>query len=487
MVIDNLKDPGLWRQSCYIAGRWCDAEDGATLTVVNPATGKDLGSVPRMGRSETRRAIEAANAAWPVWRGKTAHDRSALLSRWNDLLIKHQEDLALIMTAEQGKPFSEARGEIRYAASFIEWFAEEAKRIYGDIIPPHEISKRILVLKQPVGVCAAITPWNFPAAMITRKAAPALAAGCTMVVKPASATPYSALALAELADRAGIPPGVFNVVSGTAKEIGAELTDNRLVRKLTFTGSTATGKKLLAKSAVTLKKVTMELGGNAPFIVFDDADLEAAVDGAIASKYRNNGQTCVCTNRFLVQDQVYDQFAAKLAAKLVRMKVGNGMAKEADLGPLINNDAVKSVEKLIADATAKGARILMGGKRHELGGNFFEPTILTDATAEMLLANEEIFGPVAALFRFETEDEAIRLANATEFGLASYFYTRDLARAWRVGEALEYGIVGLNTGLISTAIAPFGGIKESGLGREGSKYGIDAYTEIKYLCMDTLS
>ena len=483
MVIDNLKNPGLWRQSCYIAGDWCDADDGATLTVVNPATGKELGSVPKLGRPETRRAIEAANAAWPDWREKTAQERAVLLRRWNDLLLEHQEDLALMMTAEQGKPFDEARGEIRYAASFIEWFSEEAKRIYGDTIPPHQKDKRIFVLKQPVGVCAAITPWNFPAAMITRKAAPALAAGCTMVVKPASATPFSALALAELAHRAGIPPGVFNVVSGTAKEIGNELTDNRLVRKLTFTGSTATGKKLLSASSATLKKVTMELGGNAPFIVFEDADLEAAVDGAIASKYRNNGQTCVCTNRFLVQDQVYDQFAAKLAKKLGKMKVGNGMSKDTDLGPMINNDAVKSVEKHIADATEKGARILLGGKRHDMGGNFFEPTILTDATTEMLLANEEIFGPVAALFRFETDDEAVLLANATEFGLASYFYTRDLARAWRVGEALEYGIVGLNTGLISTAIAPFGGVKESGLGREGSKYGIDAYLEIKYLCM----
>jgi succinate-semialdehyde dehydrogenase/glutarate-semialdehyde dehydrogenase len=487
MVIDNLKDSGLWRQSCYVAGDWCDADDGATLTVVNPATGKELGSVPKMGRPETRRAIEAANAAWPDWRQKTAQERSVLLRRWNDLLLEHQEDLALMMTAEQGKPFDEARGEIRYAASFIEWFAEEAKRIYGDIIPPHQNDKRILVLKQPVGVCAAITPWNFPAAMITRKAAPALAAGCTMVVKPASATPFSALALAELAHRAGIPPGVFNVVSGSAKDVGSELTENHLVRKITFTGSTATGKKILSASSATLKKVTMELGGNAPFIVFDDADLEAAVDGAIASKYRNNGQTCVCTNRFLVQDQVYDQFAAKLATKLSKMKVGNGMSKETDLGPLINNDAVKSVEKYIADATNKGARILLGGKCHDLGGNFFEPTILTDATAEMLLANEEIFGPVAALFRFETDDEAVRLANATEFGLASYFYTRDLARAWRVGEALEYGIVGLNTGLISTAIAPFGGIKESGLGREGSRYGIDAYLEIKYLCMGAAS
>ena len=483
MVIDNLKNPGLWRQSCYIAGDWCDADDGATLTVVNPATGKELGSVPKLGRPETRRAIEAANAAWPDWRKKTAQERAVLLRRWNNLLLEHQEDLALMMTAEQGKPFDEARGEIRYAASFIEWFAEEAKRIYGDTIPPHQKDKRILVLKQPVGVCAAITPWNFPAAMITRKAAPALAAGCTMVVKPASATPFSALALAELAHRAGIPPGVFNVVTGTAKEIGNELTDNRLVRKLTFTGSTATGKKILSASSATLKKVTMELGGNAPFIVFEDADLEAAVDGAIASKYRNNGQTCVCTNRFLVQDQVYDQFAAKLAKKLGKMKVGNGMSKDTDLGPMINNDAVKRVEKHIADATEKGARILLGGKRHDMGGNFFEPTILTDATTEMLLANEEIFGPVAALFRFETDDEAVRLANATEFGLASYFYTRDLARAWRVGEALEYGIVGLNTGLISTAIAPFGGVKESGLGREGSKYGIDAYLEIKYLCM----
>lgn len=486
MLLNKLQDSDLLRQACYIDGAWCGADDKATLKVFNPATGEVLGTVPEMGRTETSRAIEAANTAWKGWRDKTANDRSALMRRWNDLILENREDLALLMTAEQGKPLNEARGEISYAASFIEWFAEEGKRAYGDVIPTHQKDKRLIVLKQSVGVCAAITPWNFPAAMITRKAGPALAAGCTMVVKPASATPYSALALAELSNRAGIPPGVFNVVTGPSDPIGAELTSHPLVRKLTFTGSTETGKKLLAACSDTLKKVTMELGGNAPFIVFDDADLDAAVEGAIASKYRNNGQTCVCTNRFLIQDGIYDEFTRKLVEAVGKMKVGNGFADDTRLGPLINMDAVKTVEGHIDDALSKGAKVVTGGKRHALGGTFFEPTVLTEVNLGMSLASEEIFGPIAPLFRFKTEQEVIELANATEYGLASYFYTRDLSRCWRVSEALEYGIVGLNTGLISTAIAPFGGVKESGLGREGSKYGIDSYLEIKYLCIGEL-
>ncbi len=487
MTYTRLGDPALFRQQCYIAGEWRDADDGTDMEVHNPANGQLLGTVPKMGRQETRRAVAVAAEAWPAWRAKTAAERSGLLRAWHDLLLKNRDDLALLMTLEQGKPLNEARGEIAYAASFIAWFAEEGRRVYGDVIPPHQTDKRLFALKQPVGVCAAITPWNFPAAMITRKAGPALAAGCTMVVKPASATPFSALALAELADRAGIPPGVFNVVCGSAAEVGAELTENPLVRKLTFTGSTETGKKLLAECAGTLKKVTMELGGNAPFIVFADADPDAAVAGAIASKYRNNGQTCVCTNRFLVQDEIYQAFTDKLAEKLGEMQVGDGLAVGTELGPLINADALASVEDYITDAKAKGAKVRIGGRRHPLGGNFFEPTILTEATADMRLAEEEIFGPVAPLFRFGEEAEALQLANNTRFGLAAYFYTRDLARAWRVAEALEYGIVGLNTGLISTTVAPFGGIKESGLGREGSRYGIDAYLEIKYLCMGEIS
>lgn len=486
MLLNKLQNTDLLHQACYIDGAWCDADNNTTLKVFDPATGEVLGTVPAMGRTETCRAIEAANRAWEGWRNKTAQERSALLRRWNDLLLENREDLALLMTAEQGKPLSEARGEISYAASFIEWFAEEGKRAYGDVIPAHQKDKRLIVLKQPVGVCAAITPWNFPAAMITRKAGPALAAGCTMVVKPASATPYSALALAELSRRAGIPPGVFNVVTGPSGPIGVELSSHPLVRKLTFTGSTETGKKLLAACSDTLKKVTMELGGNAPFIVFDDADLDAAVEGAIASKYRNNGQTCVCTNRFLIQDGIYDEFTRKLVEAVGKMHVGNGFAEDTRLGPLINMDAVETVERHIADALSKGANVVTGGKRHALGGTFFEPTVLTGVNVEMSLACEEIFGPVAPLFRFKTEKEAIELANATQYGLASYFYTRDLSRGWRVGEALEYGIVGLNTGLISTTVAPFGGIKESGLGREGSKYGIDAYLEIKYLCIGEL-
>lgn len=483
MIQHKLIDTSLLRQKNYIDGNWIGADSGATLRVTNPATGGVLGTVPKMGYAETRRAIKAAAEAFPAWRDKTAEERAKLLRRWNELLLANQEDLALLMTAEQGKPFNEARGEIAYAASFIEWFAEEGRRVYGDVIPPHQADKRIVVLKQPVGVCAAITPWNFPAAMIARKAGPALAAGCTMVVKPASATPFSALALAELAHRAGIPKGVFNLVTGSSEEIGPELTDNPLVRKLSFTGSTQTGKQLIAACAGTLKNVSMELGGNAPFIVFDDADLNEAVGGALTSKFRNTGQTCVCSNRFLVQEGIYDAFAEKLAAKVTELKVGDGLVGETQLGPLINMQAVEKVELYIDDAVTKGAKLITGGKRHALGGSFFEPTVLTNVTQEMLVSQEEIFGPVAPLFRFKTEQDAIRLANATEYGLASYFYTRDLARAWRVGEALEYGIVGINTGLISTTVAPFGGIKQSGFGREGSKYGIEDYLELKYLCL----
>ncbi len=479
----SLKDPKLLRQQCYVDGRWVDADGGKTLAVTNPATGAVLGAVPNMGAAETRRAIEAANAAWPAWRAKTAKERSAILRKWSDLMLANQEDLAIIMTAEQGKPLVESRGEIVYAASFIEWFAEEARRVYGDTIPGHQADKRILVLKQPVGVCAAITPWNFPAAMIARKVGPALAVGCTMISKPASATPFSALALAELAERAGVPKGVFSVVTGSSSAIGGEMTSNPLVRKITFTGSTETGKLLIAQAAKTVKKVSMELGGNAPFIVFDDADLDAAADGAIASKYRNAGQTCVCANRIYVQDKVYDTFAGKLAERVAKFKIGNGLEPGVIIGPLIDAAAVEKVEEHVADALAKGAKLAMGGKRHALGGLFFEPTILTDVTPAMKLSKEETFGPVAPLFRFGTEEEAIRLANDTEFGLASYFYARDLGRVWRVAEGLESGIVGINTGLISTPEAPFGGVKASGLGREGSKYGIDEFLEIKYLCI----
>ena len=479
----NLKDPSLFRTQAYIDGRWVDADDGAVLTVRNPADGSVLGTVPKMGATETRRAIEAANAAWPAWRALTAGARARILRRWFDLIVENQEDLAVLMTSEQGKPLAEARGEVLYAASFIEWFAEEGKRIYGDVIPPHQADKRIVVTKEPIGVCGAITPWNFPSAMITRKAGPALAAGCPMVLKPASQTPYSALALAVLAERAGVPAGVFNVVTGSATAIGGELTANPIVRKLSFTGSTETGIKLMAQCAPTLKKLSLELGGNAPFIVFDDADLDAAVQGALASKYRNTGQTCVCANRLLVQDGVYERFAAKLAEAVSQFKVGPGLAEGTNQGPLIDENAVRKVEEHIADAVSKGARILTGGKRHPLGGTFFEPTILADVTPQMKVAREETFGPVAPLFRFHTEEEAIRMANDTEFGLAAYFYTESSSRVWRVGGALEYGIVGINTGLISTEVAPFGGMKASGMGREGSKYGIEEYVEIKYMCI----
>ena len=479
----GLKDTKLFRQQCYIDGAWADADSGKTVSVSNPATGEILGSIPNMGAEETRRAIGAANAAFPGWRAKTAKERSTILRKWFELMMLHQEDLAKLMTAEQGKPLSESRGEIAYAASFIEWFAEEGKRIYGDTIPQHQADKRIVVLKEPIGVCAAITPWNFPAAMITRKAGPALAAGCTMVVKPATATPYSALAMAELAERAGVPKGVLSVVTGSALAIGGEMTSNPIVRKLTFTGSTEIGKKLMEQCAATVKKTSMELGGNAPFIVFDDADLDAAVEGAIISKFRNNGQTCVCANRILVQDKVYDAFAEKLAAKVKTLKVGNGMDESVTTGPLIDAKAVAKVQEHISDAVAKGARVLAGGKPHALGGLFFEPTVLSGVNTGMKVTREETFGPVAPLFRFNTEAEAIQMANDTEFGLASYFYGRDIGRIWRVAEALEYGIVGINTGLISTEVAPFGGVKESGIGREGSKYGIEDFLVIKYMCI----
>ncbi len=479
----ELKDAKLFRQQCYIDGAWLDADDKSTIAVNNPADGAQLGTVPRMGVAETRRAIAAANAAFPAWRANTAKERSIVLRRWFELMMANQEDLARLMTAEQGKPLAESRGEIAYAASFIEWFAEEGKRIYGDTIPQHQADKRIVVLKEPIGVCVAITPWNFPAAMITRKAGPALAAGCTMVVKPASATPYSALAMAELAERAGVPRGVLSVVTGSAGAIGGEMSTNPLVRKLTFTGSTEIGKKLMAQCASTVKKTSMELGGNAPFIVFEDADLDAAAEGAIISKYRNNGQTCVCANRILVQDKVYDAFAAKLAEKVKALKVGDGRESGVTTGPLINADAVAKVEEHIADALAKGAKVLTGGKPHALGGLFFEPTVLTGVTPSMQVTREETFGPVAPLFRFKDDAEAIRLANDTEFGLAAYFYGRDIGRVWRVAEALEYGIVGINTGLISTEVAPFGGVKESGIGREGSKYGIEDFLVVKYLCL----
>jgi len=483
----KLQDPRLLKESGYIDGAWVGADGGESLPVHNPATNAKLGVIPNMGTTETRRAIAAAAAAMPAWATRTAKDRAVILRRWFDLMMANQDDLAILMTAEQGKPLAESKGEIAYAASFIEWFAEEGKRMYGDIIPGHQADKRIMVLRQPVGVVAAITPWNFPAAMITRKAGPALAAGCTMVLKPATQTPYSALALAELAERAGIPKGVFNVVTGSATAIGGEMTSNPTVRKLTFTGSTEIGKKLIVQCASTVKKLSLELGGNAPFIVFDDADLDAAVQGALASKYRNTGQTCVCANRLLVQAGVYEEFSKKLAEAVGKLRVGDGLAGPTDQGPLIDAKAVAKVEEHIADAIKKGAKVALGGKRHALGGTFFEPTILTEVTPQMMVAREETFGPLAPLFKFDTEAEAIAMANDTEFGLAAYLYTRDLARSWRVSEAIEYGIVGLNTGIISTEVAPFGGVKESGSGREGSKYGIMDYTELKYVCVGGVS
>jgi succinate-semialdehyde dehydrogenase/glutarate-semialdehyde dehydrogenase len=479
----QLKDPSLLKQQSYIGGEWRNADSGGTCDVRNPATGDKIGTVPKMGAAETRRAIEAAQAAMPAWARRTAKDRAGILRKWYELMLANVDDLAVIMTAEQGKPLAESKGEIAYAASFIEWFAEEGKRLYGDIIPGHQPDKRILVLRQPVGVVAAITPWNFPTAMITRKAGPALAAGCTFVCKPAIQTPYSAFAMAELGARAGIPAGVLNILTGSSTEIGGEMTSNPIVRKLTFTGSTAVGKKLMEQSSSTLKKLSLELGGNAPFVVFDDADLDAAVQGALASKYRNTGQTCVCANRLLVQSGVYEAFARKLVEAVSQLRVGDGLQGVTDQGPLIDDKALAKVEEHVADAVSKGAKVAFGGKRHALGGTFYTPTVLTGVTTQMAVAREETFGPVAPLFRFDSEADAIRMANDTEFGLAAYVYTRDLGRSWRVSEALEYGIVGLNTGIISTEVAPFGGMKESGFGREGSKYGILDYTELKYVCV----
>jgi len=474
-----LKDPKLFRTQCYLDGGWIGSDQ--TISVRNPATGSVLGTVPKLGAEETRRAIEAAERAWPAWRAKTAKERAAILRKWFDLMMANQEDLAQILTAEQGKPLAESRGEIAYGASFIEWFAEEGKRAYGDTIPSPWADKRVLVLKQPIGVCALITPWNFPNAMITRKAGPALAAGCTVVIKPAGQTPYSALAMAELGERAGIPKGVLNVLTGDSKAIGAELCSSPKVRKLSFTGSTETGRILMKQCADTIKKLSLELGGNAPFIVFDDADLDAAVEGALASKYRNAGQTCVCANRLYVQDGVYDAFAAKLTEKVKGFKVGPGTEPGVVIGPLIDENGVKKVEAHVADALSKGAKTVLGGKRHALGGLFFQPTVLTGVTPDMLVSHEETFGPVAPLIRFKTEEDAIRLANDTEFGLSGYFYSRDIGRIWRVAEQMETGIVGANVGIISTEIAPFGGVKQSGLGREGSRYGLEEYMEMKYI------
>ncbi|EAX8736909.1 NADP-dependent succinate-semialdehyde dehydrogenase [Salmonella enterica] len=479
----QLNDSTLFRQQAFIDGDWRDARSGDVIPVSNPANGKPLGNVPKMGAEEARDAIDAANRALPAWRALTAKERATILRRWFNLMMEHQDDLARLMTLEQGKPLAEAKGEISYAASFIEWFAEEGKRIYGDTIPGHQADKRLLVIKQPIGVTAAITPWNFPSAMITRKAGPALAAGCTMVLKPASQTPFSALALAELAQRAGIPAGVFNVVTGSAGDIGGEMTSNPLVRKLSFTGSTEIGRQLMEQCAKDIKKVSLELGGNAPFIVFDDADLDKAVEGALASKFRNAGQTCVCANRLYVQDSVYDRFAEKLQQAVEKLRIGDGLQSDVAIGPLIDEKAVAKVQEHIADALEKGARIITGGEAHKLGGNFFQPTILADVPDNAKVAKEETFGPLAPLFRFSDETEVIRQANDTEFGLAAYFYARDLSRVFRIGEALEYGIVGINTGIISNEVAPFGGIKASGLGREGSKYGIEDYLEIKYMCI----
>ncbi|MCW1428751.1 NAD-dependent succinate-semialdehyde dehydrogenase [Novosphingobium sp. JCM 18896] len=471
------------KQQCYIDGKWCDADSGGTIDVSDPGTGKVLGTIPKMGTAETRRAIEAAEAALPAWRARTAGDRAKLMRKLFDLMMEHQDALGELLSREQGKPFTEAKGEVAYGAGFIEWFAEEGKRAYGDVIPSHAADKRIVVLKQGLGVVGAITPWNFPNAMVTRKLGPALAAGCTIVIKPATATPYSALAIAALCEMAGLPAGVVNVVTGSAGQIGGELTRNPTVHKITFTGSTEIGRQLLRESAETIKKCSMELGGNAPFLVFDDADVDAAIEGAMISKFRNNGQTCVCTNRFYVQDGVYDEFVQKLAARVSAMKVGYGMEAGTDAGPLIDEAAVAKVEEHLKDALDGGATLLAGGKRSPLGGTFFEPTVIAGVKPDMKLAHEETFGPLAGVIRFKTEDEAIKLANDSEFGLASYFYSRDLSRVWRVAEALEAGMVGINTGLVSTEVAPFGGVKQSGLGREGSKYGLEDFMETKYLCM----
>jgi len=479
----KLNDPLLFRQRAYVDGAWCDADSGATVAVLDPANGEQIATVPLMGEAEAEQAIEAAYAALPGWKAKTGKERAKLLRRWFDLIEQHEDDLARLMTWEQGKPVAEALGEIRYAASFIEWFGEEAKRLYGDVIPSPAADKRLVVVREPIGVCAAITPWNFPAAMITRKAAPALAAGCTIVIKPANETPLSALALAELAERAGIPAGVFNIVTGDSAAIGRQLTSHPLVRKLSFTGSTPIGRLLMGQCASTIKKVSLELGGNAPFIVFDDADVDAAVEGALIAKYRNAGQTCVCVNRFYVHDAVYEEFATKFARRVAELRVGNGFEAATQIGPLITAKAVGKVQELLDDAVEKGARVLTGGASLVEGPQYFAPTVIADVGAGMRLLDEEIFGPVAPIVRFSSEDEVVRLANDTIYGLASYFYSRDVARAWRVAERLEYGMVGINTGLISNEVAPFGGVKQSGLGREGSKYGIEDYLEMKYLCM----
>jgi succinate-semialdehyde dehydrogenase/glutarate-semialdehyde dehydrogenase len=478
-----LKDPKLFREQCYLDGAWQGAAGGKSFPVHNPASGAPLGTVPDMGAEDTRRAIAAAEAALPGWRAKTGKERSAILRKWNDLILANLDDLALILTSEQGKPLAESKGEVTIGAAYIEWFAEEAKRIYGDTIPTPWADRRILVIKQPVGVCAAITPWNFPHSMVTRKVAPALAAGCTVILKPAEQTPYSALALAELAERAGFPKGVLNIITGDAPAIGGELCANPAVRKISFTGSTEVGRLLMKQVAPTVKKISLELGGNAPFIVFDDADLDAAVEGAMVSKYRNTGQTCVCANRLFVQDGVYDKFAAKLAEKVKGLKVGAGTEAGVTQGPLIDNQALAKVEEHVADALAGGAKVFTGAKRHALGRTYYEPTILTEVKPSMKIFREETFGPVAPLFRFKTDAEVIELANRTEYGLAAYFYSRDIGRVWRVAEALEYGMVGVNSGLITTEVAPFGGVKQSGLGREGSKYGCEEFVEVKYICM----
>ncbi|EGY52890.1 NAD-dependent succinate-semialdehyde dehydrogenase [Neisseria shayeganii] len=482
-MITQLKDPSLFKTQCYIDGQWCDADNGATIEVSNPATGEVLGSVPKMGRAEAKRAVEAAQKALKAWQNKTAKERSAVLRKWFNLMMEAQEDLAVLLTLEQGKPLAEAKGEIAYGASYFEWYAEEAKRIYGDTIPGPSPDKRVLVLKQPIGVCAAITPWNFPNAMITRKAAPALAAGCTFVVRPASQTPFSALAIAVLAERAGVPAGVFSVLTGSSTEIGEVFTKDDIVKKFSFTGSTEVGRLLQEQCASTIKKTSMELGGNAPFIVFNDADIDAAVQGAMACKFRNAGQTCVCANRIYAQSGIYDEFVAKLTAAVNGLKVGNGLDEGINFGPVIDQNAVAKVEEHIADALAKGGEIVVGGKRHAAGELFFEPTIVRNATADMKVAREETFGPLAPVFKFETEEEVLGYANDTEFGLASYFYARDIGTITRVSEGLEYGMVGVNTGILSNEAAPFGGVKQSGLGREGSKYGMDDYVELKYVLL----
>ncbi|MCB9944809.1 MAG: NAD-dependent succinate-semialdehyde dehydrogenase [Geminicoccaceae bacterium] len=486
-IRNHLKDPALFREQCLVGGEWIDADDGATINVTDPATGEVIGTAPKLGAAETRRAIEAAHAAWPAWRARTAKERSAILERWVQLVNENVDDLAYIMTREQGKPLPEARGEVAYANSFLEWFAEEGKRNYGDVIPQTVGSRRILAIKQPVGVCGAITPWNFPSAMITRKTGPGLAVGCTFVIKPASYTPYSALAMAVLGERAGVPAGVVNIVTGGAREIGSEITSNKLVRKVTFTGSTEVGKVLLRQCADTVKKVSMELGGHAPFIVFDDADIDAAVQGAIVCKFRNAGQTCVCTNRIYVQAGIYDEFARKFAEAVGKLKVGNGIEDGVTVGPLIEASAIEKASEHVQDAVSKGGSLITGGSRHKLGGLFFEPTVIGGCNSDMKIAHEETFGPVAPLFRFETENEVIKLANDSDVGLAGYFYARDIGRVFRVAEALEVGLVGVNDGVIATEVAPFGGVKESGLGREGSKYGMDDYLEIKYVSLGGIS